>query len=99
MKAAKVAVPLPAPTSGVDIADWRPEDESFWRQQGARIASETAANPYLVMMPDGAAELEVAVYKKGYNAFVKKHQFVAGERAQTLNVVLEPDANAGGSSP
>ncbi len=39
MKAAKVAVPLPAPTSGVDIADWRPEDESFWRQQGARIAN------------------------------------------------------------
>jgi MFS transporter, NNP family, nitrate/nitrite transporter len=34
----KTGVGLPAPTSGADIADWRPEDEAFWESTGKRIA-------------------------------------------------------------
>lgn len=34
------AVPLPAQhTSSVDIADWQPENETFWKETGSRIAS------------------------------------------------------------
>jgi MFS transporter, NNP family, nitrate/nitrite transporter len=29
---------MPAPSSGADIADWRPEDEAFWESTGKRIA-------------------------------------------------------------
>jgi NNP family nitrate/nitrite transporter-like MFS transporter len=29
---------VPAPASGADIADWRPEDEAFWETTGKRIA-------------------------------------------------------------
>jgi MFS transporter, NNP family, nitrate/nitrite transporter len=30
--------PLPAQSSGADIADWRPEDEQFWQTTGRRTA-------------------------------------------------------------
>ncbi len=29
---------MPAPPSGADITDWRPEDESFWESTGKKIA-------------------------------------------------------------
>jgi NNP family nitrate/nitrite transporter-like MFS transporter len=32
------AAASPASVHGPDIADWRPEDESFWQQSGSRIA-------------------------------------------------------------
>ncbi len=39
MQATKTVPHSPAVTSSVDIADWRPEDEAFWKQAGARIAN------------------------------------------------------------
>ena len=39
MQAAKTVAPSPTITSSVDIADWRPEDPTFWKDQGARIAN------------------------------------------------------------
>ena len=30
---------MAAPAQGVDIADWRPEDEQFWESTGRRIAN------------------------------------------------------------
>ncbi|MCK2127231.1 MFS transporter [Thauera aromatica] len=40
MKAANAATAVaPVSTSSVDIADWRPEDEAFWRERGGRIAN------------------------------------------------------------
>lgn len=44
MQATKAGAPGPAHaggvaiTSSVDLVDWRPEDETFWRQTGSRIA-------------------------------------------------------------
>ena len=34
----KAGTAVPAPTSGADIGDWRPEDEKFWESTGRRIA-------------------------------------------------------------
>jgi NNP family nitrate/nitrite transporter-like MFS transporter len=34
----KAGAAVPAPTSGADIADWRPEDNEFWEATGERIA-------------------------------------------------------------
>ena len=34
----KAGAAVPAPTSGADIADWRPEDNEFWEATGKRIA-------------------------------------------------------------
>ena len=39
MQAAKTVAPSPTITSSVDIVDWRPEDPTFWKDQGARIAN------------------------------------------------------------
>ncbi len=33
----------PRPTSSVDIVDWRPEDEAFWKSTGSRIAYRNLA--------------------------------------------------------
>ncbi|MES2229460.1 MAG: MFS transporter [Pseudomonadota bacterium] len=34
----KAGTIVPAPGSGADIADWRPEDEAFWESTGKKIA-------------------------------------------------------------
>ncbi|MGK2899021.1 MAG: antiporter [Burkholderiaceae bacterium] len=34
----KAGTVVPAPGSGADIADWRPEDEAFWESTGKKIA-------------------------------------------------------------
>jgi MFS transporter, NNP family, nitrate/nitrite transporter len=34
----KAGTPLPAPASSGDIADWRPEDDTFWESTGKKIA-------------------------------------------------------------
>ena len=34
----KAGTAVPAPDSGADIGDWRPEDEKFWEATGRRIA-------------------------------------------------------------
>jgi NNP family nitrate/nitrite transporter-like MFS transporter len=34
----KAGTALPATTSGADIADWRPEDDAFWKSTGKKIA-------------------------------------------------------------
>jgi MFS transporter, NNP family, nitrate/nitrite transporter len=34
----KAGAAVPEPASGADIADWRPEDESFWESTGKKIA-------------------------------------------------------------
>ena len=34
----KAGTAVPAPTGSSDIADWRPEDDSFWESTGKRIA-------------------------------------------------------------
>lgn len=39
MQASNVAAPSPAITSSVDLVDWRPEDEAFWKENGSRIAN------------------------------------------------------------
>ncbi len=39
MQTAKAAVLPEGPRSGTDIEHWQPEDEAFWRAEGARIAS------------------------------------------------------------
>ena len=39
MQASNVAAPSPAITSSVDLVDWRPEDEAFWKEKGSRIAN------------------------------------------------------------
>ncbi|MHB1372878.1 MAG: MFS transporter [Thauera sp.] len=39
MQATNTVPHSPAVTSSVDIADWRPEDEAFWKEKGARIAN------------------------------------------------------------
>ncbi len=39
MQASNVAASSPAVTSSVDLVDWRPEDETFWKEKGSRIAN------------------------------------------------------------
>ena len=39
MQASNAAAPSPAVTSSVDLVDWRPEDEAFWKEKGSRIAN------------------------------------------------------------
>ena len=34
----KAGAAAPAPISGADIADWRPEDETFWESTGKKVA-------------------------------------------------------------
>jgi MFS transporter, NNP family, nitrate/nitrite transporter len=34
----KAGAAMPAPTSGADVGDWRPEDEKFWASTGSKIA-------------------------------------------------------------
>ncbi len=61
------------------------------------VGSASRDRPIIVPLETGKKELEVGLFKKGFRPKIQKHVFAAG-RTDTIDVVLEPDADGPGGS-